>query len=135
MHDLELRHDCVCVAGYEVLSQVVHDQLVHAVWPEGTLGDLRQVLAGLDVLQQGLINPGEVLATIFQQTLEPDLLIEPQVLQCKLGCILMTQWQVTEQLLANHTKEHRPSWTPRPDGSYKRFDPCSLEARNTLAAS
>jgi len=56
MHHLQLGDDGVGVAGNEVLAEVVYDELVHAVGPQRSLRDLRQVLACLDVSEQGFVN-------------------------------------------------------------------------------
>mmetsp|Transcript_22959 Transcript_22959/g.59921 ORF Transcript_22959/g.59921 Transcript_22959/m.59921 type:complete len:325 (+) Transcript_22959:890-1864(+) len=75
VHHLQLGDHRVRVARHEVLAQVVHDKLVHAVGPEGRLGDLGEPLARLDVAQEGLVHAGEVLAAILEEARDPGLLL------------------------------------------------------------
>mmetsp|Transcript_38344 Transcript_38344/g.90122 ORF Transcript_38344/g.90122 Transcript_38344/m.90122 type:complete len:433 (-) Transcript_38344:85-1383(-) len=76
VHDLKLRYHCVCITGDKVFADVIHNELVHAIGPQTRPGDLRQVLARLDVAQQGFIHAREVLPALLEKPLKSNLLIE-----------------------------------------------------------
>lgn len=50
---------------------MVNDHLVHAIGAEGGAGDDGQLLAGVDVLEDGLVEPGQMLVPFLEHRLDP----------------------------------------------------------------
>lgn len=50
---------------------MVNDHLIHSVGAEGGAGDGGELAAGVDVLEDGLIEAGEVLVPLLEHGLDP----------------------------------------------------------------